>query len=295
VTRGPLDRLATAAGLVFLADFATKQWALATLSESGDPGIGWHFALVSNTHLAGGIETGGYDLALTVTLTIVAALLVLRICRPLAAVDPSSPATLGLVLGAGAGNLADSLIPPRGVVDFIGFTAPTGMTTSFNVADVILLGALVLFVRTVWRIAMAMRGRPRPSRYRRSARPSGALVMRERVLVSAGHALLVMCGFIWLYSMAIALTPDAGRSAPNSLLCGVGVFAVAFLVSQARQRVLARELANRPRPAFPLERVVLDGSRPIAPLTDIPTPRPRTIPSRDLPGDAHQPEQGDRA
>ena len=85
--------------------------------------------------------------------------------------------------------------------------------------------------------------------------------MRDRVLVSAGHALLAMCGFIWLYSMALAWTPDQGRSAPNSLLCGVGVFAVAFAVSRARSR-----LRDHRAPALAggqsLERVVLDGSIP---------------------------------
>jgi hypothetical protein len=107
--------------------------------------------------------------------------------------------------------------------------------------------------------------------------------MRDRVLISAGHALLAMCAFIWLYSMAIALTPDAGRSAPSSLLCGVGVFAVAFLVSQTRQRVAERQLvASLGRSTPTLERVVLDGSIPTAPLTDRPSRRPAPEPQRDV-------------
>lgn len=293
MTRGPFDRLATTAGLVFLADFATKQWALATLgaNAAASLGVGWHLTVVNNTHLAGGVETGGFDLSFTAIVTAVIAALVIRICRPLAAVDPSAPATLGLLLGAGAGNLADALIPPHGVVDFIAFTAADGRTTSFNVADVVLLGALVLFTRTVWRIVLAMRGRPRVSTRVHINRPSGALVMRDRVLISAGHALLAMCAFIWLYSMAIALTPDAGRSAPNSLLCGVAVFGIAFVLSHARQRVAERQLVASLRRLTPaLERVVLDGSIPTAPLTDRPSRRERTERRRDVVhGDERQP------
>jgi lipoprotein signal peptidase len=294
-TRGPFDQLATAAGLVFLADFATKQWALASLPPSSQfSSTGWHLAVVNNTHLAGGVETGGFDLPLTFVVTVVIAFLVLRICRPLTAVDASAPTTLGLIIGAGAGNLADALIPPHGVVDFIAFTSPEGLTTSFNVADVVLLGALVLSIRTAWRIVLAIRGRAYNPRRAPRIRPSGALVMRDRLLVSAGHALLAMCGFIWLYSMAIAMTADAGRSAPNALLCGVGVFGVAFLLSQARQRMAVRQLVARPRPMPSLaERVILDGSIPIAPLTDMPARRPVPRPGV-IPTDDRRPERGDR-
>ena len=83
--------------------------------------------------------------------------------------------------------------------------------------------------------------------------------MRDRLLLSAGHALFAMCAFVWLYSMAVALTPDAGRSAPNSLLCGIGVFAVAFVASQARLRVLDRRFAMlEPQPHRVLERAVVN-------------------------------------
>ena len=121
--------------------------------------------------------------------------------------------------------------------------------------------------------------------------------MRDRVLISAGHALLAMCVFVWLYSMAIALTPDAGRSAPNSLLCGVAVFGIAFLVSQARQRVAERQLVASLRRLTPaLERVVLDGSIPTAARTDGPSQRQPTVPQRDVVhGDERQPTDGDVA
>jgi lipoprotein signal peptidase len=293
VTRGPFDRLATTAGLVFLTDFATKQWALATLGATRIAlGSGWHLVVVNNTHLAGGVDTGGFDLPLTAVLTAIVVLLVLGVCRQLSVVDASAPTVLGLFVGAGAGNLADALIPPHGVVDFIAFTTETGRTTSFNVADVALLAALVLSIRTVWRLVLAIRGRVRSAT--RPRRPSGALVMRDRIFVSAGHALMAMCAFIWIYSMAIALTPDAGRSAPNALLSGVGVFGIVFIVSQAWQRMTTRDLLATRRPV-PLERVILDSSLPNAALTDLPARGPVTPRPEIHPADDRQREHGDGA
>lgn len=286
MNRGPLDRLAVAASLVFIADFATKQWAVRTLTgDSAAPIIhGWHFAIMNNTRLGGSVATAGYELPVTAILTTIVAVLVLRVCRPITAIDASAPTTLGLLIGSGAANLADALIPPHGVVDFIAFTGNGGNTMSFNVADMALVVGLGLCSRMIWRIAEAMRGKIDPI-----ARPAGAarvhnsgtLPMRDRLLLSAGHAMLAMCGFIWLYSMAIALTPDAGRTAPNSLLCGLGVFGVVFAASQFRQRLADRRLGVRaPQRAF--ERVVLDGSVATLPFADTPATTQRPIPRRDV-------------
>jgi len=280
VRRGPFDRLASAASLVFIADFATKQWALRVLGAGDQPlAVGWHLTVVNNTHLAGGVEGGGFELPLTALLTTVVAVLVLSVCRQLASLDEMAPVTFGLLLGAGAANLADALLPPHGVVDFIAFTGTSGATTSFNVADVVLVLALALSIRTVARIALTIRGRVRPLRSLGHRQILGAAPMRDRMLLSAGHALLAMCAFVWLYSMALALTPDAGRSAPNSLLCGVGVFAIAFVTSQARLRLAQRRLPSvHPLEPTAMERVVLDGSIPVAELTDLPLDRPRPAP-----------------
>lgn len=284
MNRGPFDRLAVAASLVFIADFATKQWALRSLDSEGERwfGTGWHLAVVNNTHLAGGRAGAGLELPLTIVLTMVVALLIVRVCRQLAAIDPSAPAILGMLVGSGAANLADALIPPRGVVDFIAFTGQSGDTVSFNVADAVLIVALGLSFRMIWRIAQTIRGRPRPRLTSRRSY-SGALPMRDRLLVSAGHAMLAMCAFVWLYSMAVALTPDAGRSAPNSLLCGIGVFAVAFVASQARLRVLDRRFAMLQPPSRVIERVILDGSVTTVSYADRPAEQPTRIPRRDVP------------
>jgi len=283
VRRGPFDRLAATAGVVFIADYATKQWAIRALDASDRLlGGGWYLTLVRNTHLAGGLETGGHELPLTAVLTIAVGVLVLQVYRQLTTIDASAPITLGILIGAGAANLADALLPPHGVVDFIAFTSSRGLTTTFNVADVLLVVGLALCARTIWRIALTMRGRVFTRYPERDRQFSGAFPMRDRVLISAGHALLAMCAFVWLYSMAIAFTPDAGRSAPNSLLCGIGVFTIAFLASQARLRFADRRFVERLRslPNRSVERVVLDGSIPA--MADEAPQRPRLVPRDDI-------------
>ena len=205
--------------------------------------------------------------------------------------DAGAPTILGMLVGSGAANLADSLTPPHGVLDFIGFTARGGATISFNVADVVLVVALGLFARIIWGIVQTMRGRVRPH----LLAYTGASSMRDRMLRSSGHGLLAMCVFVWLYSMAIALTPDAGRSAPNSLLCGVVVFAVAFLASSARLRLSDHRAPARTRLEAPLiERVVLDGSFSPLPLADVPSPAARPgVPIDVVRLDEPRPQRGD--
>lgn len=268
-----LQRLGIVASLVFIADFASKQWALQHLPASGDRALvsGLHLAVVNNTRLAWGLESGGIELQLTAVVTVALAVMVMRICGQLTEVDDGAPAMLGLLLGAGAANLADALVPPHGVVDFIAFTSSVGDTTTFNIADLALGAGLALSIRTAWLLIQTMRGRRvvRAGAPPRLAVLSGAPLMRQRLVVSGGHALLAMCAFVWLYSMLIVWTPDAGRSAPNSLLCGVGVFAIAFLVSETRLRLATRRQRMPAALAVGslsrhVERVVLDGSLALA-------------------------------
>jgi hypothetical protein len=82
--------------------------------------------------------------------------------------------------------------------------------------------------------------------------------------------------------MAIALTADAGRSAPNSLLCGIGVFAVVFAVSQFRQRFADRRLVQARSSRRGFERVVLDGSVATLPFGDPELTPPRPAPHGDV-------------
>jgi lipoprotein signal peptidase len=264
----PLERLALIAGVAFLIDFASKAWALKFLDiEDGAAShvLGLHLAIVNNDGLAWGLQTG-VALELTAVLTLVLGAIAVRVCGALTEIDDGAPLAFGLLLGAGASNLADALVPPSGVVDFIAVTKSDGWMTTFNLADVAAAIGLALCCRTILRIALALRDRrpilagPRPAAEDRLMTP------RARVLLSAGHALVGMCGFVWLYSMILAWMPDAGRSAPNSLIGGLGAFAATFIVSQVRMRRVARQEPARAeaRPRRRLtrlrERVVLDGS-----------------------------------
>src|SRR5262245_5800500 len=100
-------------------------------------------------------------------------------------------------------------MPPLGVVDFIAVTSSDGWTTSFNLADVAAAIGLMLCGRTIFRIALALRdGRPILA----TSRPAAVdrlMPQRARMLLSAGHALVGMCAFVWLYSMVLAWMPDA--------------------------------------------------------------------------------------
>ena len=272
-----LERLAVLASAVFIADFATKQWALRALGEADAVGHGFgagvHLAVVNNTRLAWGLETGGFELQLTALATILLAALVVRVCHQLADVDPAAPTMLGLLVGAGGANLADALIPPHGVVDFIGVTSAHGRTTSFNIADIAAAVGLVLCIRTAWRIGGSMRrSHVRHTVRVRTATHQAHGSRRDGLLLSAGHALLAMCASVWLYSMVVAWTPDAGASAPNSLLCGLGVFGVVFAASQARQLLSMRRNATvasvQASAHAGLERVVLDGSLAVSSALD---------------------------
>ena len=257
-----MERLAAIASVIFIADFASKRWALAHLETLSSSGPGLHLAVVNNTRLAWGLETGGFELEVTALATIAIVVVIARIARQLSAVDSSAPTMLALLLGAGAANLADALIPPHGVVDFIAITTASGASTAFNVADIAAAIGLGLCARTAWRIGQTIVGRralPEQPRARRFA----LATVRSRLLVSGAHALVAMCAFVWIYSMAVAWTPDAGASAPSALLLGAGIFAATFVASQTRLaiRALRHQHAAITAHVQPvIERVVLDGS-----------------------------------
>jgi lipoprotein signal peptidase len=278
----PLERLAVIAGIAFLTDFVSKAWAVQFLDpENGVAShvLGLHLAIINNDGLAWGLKSG-IALELTAVLTLVLGAVAVRVCNSLTEIDDGAPLAFGLLLGAGAANLADALVPPSGVVDFIAVTKSDGWTTTFNLADVAAAIGLVLCGRTVLRISLALRehrpilATPRPAAVDR------LMPARARMLLSGGHALVGMCVFVWLYSMVLAWMPEAGRSAPNSLLCGLGAFAATFVVSQLRMRRAAREepavAEARPRRRLTRlrERVVLDSSVAYQAHEDQPEPAP---------------------
>ena len=138
-------------------DLASKQWAVATLD-------GRHVALaprvslglVLNTASAGGVWLGQHTWALNALATLLAIVLTATVVLPLARLDRAAPLMLGLIAGGGLGNLASMLISPRGVPDFIALHY-TGGAIVVNVADLIVLAGLALLLRSIARVAGAMR------------------------------------------------------------------------------------------------------------------------------------------
>lgn len=307
--RAALAPLLIAAGVVLVTDLATKQWALQHLAGIDLPVAGrLHLTIVHNDGLAWGMHAGGFGLQITAVLTVALVALVGQVCEPLMAIDALAPLALGLLLGAGAANLLDALIAPAGVVDFIAYTRASGDTSVLNVADLFAAVGFVLLARTAFCLLLAMREsaletRTAPLSVPRAVRPVHLVptLARPRLIVSLGHAFAAMCAFVWLYSLAIVWTPDAGRTAPSTMLCAVAVFAASFVASQGWSWLTARrqlsidpavaEAASprleivvdrervrdferptsrvRRRPAAAAgERVVLDGSLAVSPMPE---------------------------
>lgn len=132
---------------VFVADQATKEWALASLSPGRRPSLfGGFFTLhlVRNPGAAFSFATGTTWVFTLVALAVVVA--IVRIARRLR--SRSWTAALGLLLGGALGNLADRLFRAPGVargqvLDFIDYH---GWFVG-NVADIgIVTGAILLIL-----------------------------------------------------------------------------------------------------------------------------------------------------
>jgi signal peptidase II len=143
-TRGHVVVLAVVALLVLVLDLATKQLALARLSEGESvPVLGdlLSLRLVFNPGAAFSIATG-----MTWVFTLIAAGVVVVVARVAPRLGSRTWAVaLGMLLGGAVGNLVDRLARPPGfaqghVVDFIDYA---GLFVG-NVADVAIVGAAVL-------------------------------------------------------------------------------------------------------------------------------------------------------
>lgn len=132
------------AAAVVAVDQATKAWALVALSDGRRiPLVGQVFdlRLVRNPGSAFGLFSDSTWWIFLASLTVTIGVVIWAIK------DPEAPATLGLVLGGGTGNLIDRLVQPPGggsghVVDFIYLS----FWPTFNLADAaIVVGVGLLF------------------------------------------------------------------------------------------------------------------------------------------------------
>lgn len=140
-----LGAFAATAVLAYLADLATKWWALHSLADGDRPLVGDVLTLHLTHNPGAAFSTGTEFTVVFSTLATVAVVVVLWLSRRLG--NPLWAVGLGLLLGGVSGNLTDRLVrepgPMRGhVVDFL--MLPHWPV--FNVADVCINVAAGLIV-----------------------------------------------------------------------------------------------------------------------------------------------------
>ena len=161
----PRDAATTAFGgvalLVAFGDILTKQLAM-TLLPAGGTTLGFlperlRLLPVLNDQAAFGVGLGTYTWEINVVVTLATFLLIMWVCRDLAALDPWAPRILGLIAGAALGNLISLTMTPGGVPDFLALTIGGGQEIVMNLADIAAYLGLVLMARLTWSILRAMR------------------------------------------------------------------------------------------------------------------------------------------
>ena len=163
----PRDAATTAFGgvalLVALGDTFTKQIAMA-LVPAGGMSLGVlpdriRLLPVLNDQAAFGVGLGTYTWEINVVVTLATILLIMRVCKDLAAVDPWAPRILGLIAGAALGNLISLTLSPGGVPDFIAVGIGGGAEIVMNFADIAAYLGIVLMLKLVVSILRAMKAR----------------------------------------------------------------------------------------------------------------------------------------
>ncbi len=224
----PIARLAVVATLVALADLGTKQLALALLPGRDVPlGGAFHLLLAHNTGSAGGVTLGRFTWEINAIATLAAIVLSVVVCRRLAALDGGAPLALGLIAGAGLGNLTSMVLPPAGVPDFLAVRYPWGSLV-FNVADIAAYVGVALSARTMVALVTAIR-------VRRTVPLALAVVRRSVAEVAIGIPVVV--------DGAMASSgdgPGSGRPELGDVVIAPGRLAALTAVEPPAERAEAR-------------------------------------------------------
>lgn len=156
-----LSRVALVAASIDLGSkyLAAKLWSTSSLSLAS-----WiTLAVVPNHAGAFGWSAGTYTWQLNLALTLAAVVFIVPVTRDLNAIDKGAPVALGLIVGGALGNLASMVLPPAGVVDFIGIHLSNARSLVLNFADVAAYAGLALICRTGYRIVGALSARSEAS------------------------------------------------------------------------------------------------------------------------------------
>jgi lipoprotein signal peptidase len=148
------------AGLVALGDLVTKWLAVALWSGEQYPLIGRAVGIevVHNPLGAFSLSVGPLTREINIVATIVAVLLSMAVSSRLARLDRGAPESLGLIAGAGIGNLTSMFGSTSGVPDFLALSDGRGSALVLNVADVAAYIGIACCLRLAWIVVRAGRG-----------------------------------------------------------------------------------------------------------------------------------------
>ena len=148
---------AAMAGLVALGDLVTKWLAVALWSGEQYPLLGRALGIevVHNPLGAFSTSLGPLTREINIVATLAAVLLSMAVCSRLARLDREAPASLGLIAGAGIGNLVSMLGSPSGVPDFLALSDGHGGALVLNVADVAAYIGIACCLRLAWVVVRA--------------------------------------------------------------------------------------------------------------------------------------------
>lgn len=164
---------AVMAGLVAYGDLVTKWLAVALWSGEQRPLLGRLLGIevVHNPLGAFSISLGPLTREINIAATVAAVLLSLAVSSRLARLDRGAPESLGLIAGAGIGNLASMLGNTAGVPDFLALGDGRGSTLIINVADVAAYIGILCCLRLAFVVARAARERMAPDAAGTTIRP----------------------------------------------------------------------------------------------------------------------------
>ena len=140
------------AGLVAYADLVTKWLAVTLWSGERYPLLGpvLGIEVVHNPLGAFSTSVGPLTREINIAATLVAVLLSMAVSSRLARLDQEAPASLGLIAGAGIGNLVSMLGSSSGVPDFLMLSDGRGSALVLNVADVAAYIGIACCLRMAW-------------------------------------------------------------------------------------------------------------------------------------------------
>ena len=153
------------AGLVAYGDLVTKWLAVTLWSGERYPLFGALLGIevVHNPLGAFSTSIGPLTREINIAATLVAVLLSMAICSRLTRLDQEAPASLGLIAGAGIGNLVSMLGSSAGVPDFLALSDGAGRALVLNVADVAAYIGIACCLRLAWVVARAAAAQPERS------------------------------------------------------------------------------------------------------------------------------------